>query len=61
MSEIFLEELESFEPRSRREAARALRQALIYLECEALDTGLPFTAYVISLAALSAAEVEAEN
>ncbi len=45
--------------RSRSEAARALRQALIYLECEALDADLPFTAYMISLAAMSAGEVEA--
>ena len=47
------------EQRSRNEAARALRQALIYLECEALDADLPFTAYMISLAAMSAGEVEA--
>lgn len=47
------------EQRSRTEAARALRQALIYLECEALDADLPFTAYMISLAAMSAGEVEA--
>ena len=43
MSEILYEELESFEPQSRREVARALRQALIYLQCEASDTGMPFT------------------
>ena len=61
MSEISYEELESFEPQSRRDVARALRQALIYLQCEASDTGLPFTAYCIGLAAMSAAEVEAET
>ncbi len=61
MSEILIEKLKSFEPQSRRDAARALRQALIYLQCEASDTGLPFTAYCIGLAAMSAAEVEAES
>ncbi len=61
MSEILCQEIESFEPRSRQDTARALRQALIYLQCEAFDTGLPFTAYCISLAAMSAAEVEAES
>ena len=61
MSEYLRDELENFEPRNRQDVARALRQALIYLQCEASDTGLPFTAYCIGLAAMSAAEVEAEN
>ncbi len=61
MSEILSEEFESFVPQSRQDVARALRQALIYLQCEASDTGLPFTAYCIGLAAMSAAEVEAES
>ena len=61
MSEIIYAEFEGFMPQSRRDVARALRQALIYLQCEASDTGLPFTAYCIGLAAMSAAEVEAET
>ncbi len=61
MTEIIYAEFEGFKPQSRRDVARALRQALIYLQCEASDTGLPFTAYCIGLAAMSAAEVEAET
>ena len=60
MSEYVRDEFENFDPQSRQDVARALRQALIYLQCEAFDTGLPFTAYCIGLAAMSAAEVEAE-
>ncbi len=47
--------------KSRLETAHALRHALLYLESEALDANMPFTAHMISLAALSAGEVEAEN
>ena len=38
MSEYLRDELENFEPRNRQDVARALRQALIYLQCEASDT-----------------------
>lgn len=47
--------------KSRLETARALRQALHYLESEALEANMPFTAHMISIAALSASEIESEN